>query len=265
MARYLTPSKIGLLALVELYVSETVPSEATLPVLSFITSNLTDRDTTVAHFEESSRWQKAERTFNLVIGIQDFEKLLGSYPFLLGIPGRKLWDQFLGKLWDISSLDALHAFIGNLSSLLVNTQAPVQEQAAGVSSAKKDFKLSKTSLLGSFIRRAQIELGRLRWHDTVELWKDFVRYRQPTANYLRRRFPSFSRFSFDDVLMTGEQDDWGTDGVSALTSVVYGDMLTGDGTNSLPVSTDDVESLLEFQIEQLQSMLCEISLLPPEY
>ena len=254
MARYITPSKIGLLALIELYASEAMPSEAVLPVLSFITSNLIDRDTASTHIGRVSHWRKAERTFSLVIAIKDFEKLLGSYPFLLGLPGRKLWDQFIGKLWNINSLDALHDFIGNLSSLLENKKTGSRADPTEDDQVGQRAKFSRSSLLGSFVRRAQVEFGRLRWHDTVELWKDFVKYRQPTAHYLRRKFSNFSKLSFDSVLMAGEQGDWGHAGVSALAPVVYGDMLTGDGMSSLPVSTDDVETLLEFQIEQIQSM-----------
>jgi anaphase-promoting complex subunit 5 len=51
----------------------------------------------------------------------------------------------------------------------------------------------------------------------------------------------------------GEQEDWDHQSVMNLASVAYGDMLTGDQSGSLPVSTDDIESLLEFQIEQMQS------------
>jgi hypothetical protein len=37
-----------------------------------------------------------------------------------------------------------------------------------------------------------------------------------------------------------------------LAAVAYGDMLTGDPDATVPASTDDVERLLEFQIEQMQ-------------
>ena len=243
MARYLTPAKIGLLALIELYTEEAVPSDAILPVLSFITSHLIDRVSTTDSLDGSTRWRKAEQMVSLVITIKDFEKLLGSYPFLMGMPGRKLWDQFLGKLWGINSLDALHVFIENLSNMVSKSR-----------DSEPGIKLSRNSLFGFFIRKAQVELGRLRWHDTTELWKDFVRYRQPTAHYLRRKIPGFGRLSFDHVLMTGEQGGWDPTSTSTLASVAYGDMLAGDQTGTLPVSTDDIERLLEFQIEQMQGM-----------
>lgn len=243
MARYLTPAKIGLLALIELYTEGAVPSDAILPVLSFITSHLMDLDSSTTPLDGSTRWGKAEKTVSLVIAIKDFEKLLASYPFLMGMPGRKLWDQFLGKLWDINSLDALHVFIENLPNML----ARPKEEESGI-------RLSKNSVFGSFIRRAKVELTRLPWHETTELWRDFVRYRQPTAHYLRRKVPGFGRLSFDNVLLTGERQDWDPESISTLASVAYGDMLAGGQTSALPVSTDDIETLLEFQIERMESM-----------
>ncbi|KAG5810359.1 hypothetical protein H9Q74_005171 [Fusarium xylarioides] len=254
MARYLNPAKIGLLALTELYVEGAVPSDAILPMLSFVTSHLMDHCSPKSSAHQSERWSKAEKTVSLVISIKEFEKLLGSYPFLMGMPGRRLWDQFLGKLWNINSLDALHNFFDNLSGLLAKTKEerkrlaelgqPVEEE--------EGIRLSANSPFGAFVRRSRLEYHRLRFHDCTELWKQFVRYRQPTAPYLKRKIPGFGRLSFDNVLLVGEQEDWDLKSVMDLASVAYGDMLTGDQSRSLPVSTDDIESLLEFQIEQMQ-------------
>ncbi|KAJ0316250.1 hypothetical protein Brms1b_005614 [Colletotrichum noveboracense] len=261
MARYLTPAKIGLLALVELYTDEHVPSTAIIPVLSFITSRLLDPDpqslTTAASIE--NRWQKAESTVSLVIGIKDFEKLLSAHSVVVGLPGRKLWDTFLAKLWDINSLDALHEFFGRQSKCLVKTKEELRRLGIeGDAAAQEQLKragitLSRNSPLGQFVRRSQLEFSRLRFHDVTQLWTDFVQYRQPTAGYLRRRNPSFGRLSFDNVLMTGDQADWDPEGVAALTSVVYGDMVSSGTPSAVPVSTDDIELLLEFQIDQMQT------------
>lgn len=255
MARYLNPAKIGLLALTELYVEETIPSDAILPVLSFITAHLMDHGSNKSASSQSAQWGKAERTVSLVIGIKDFEKLLGSYPFLMGMPGRKLWDQFLTKLWNISSLDALHDFFENLSLMIAKTKEELKAEnpEGGTPEPEPGVKLTRTSPLGAFIRRARLEFARLRFHDCAELWKDFVRYRNPTTQYMRRKNPNFNKLSFDTVLALGDDAQWDADGVSALASVVYGDMMNGDPNSTIPVSTDDVEKLLEFQIEQMQS------------
>ncbi|KPA35177.1 anaphase-promoting complex subunit 5, partial [Fusarium langsethiae] len=68
------------------------------------------------------------------------------------MPGRRLWDQFLGKLWDINSLDALHNFFDNLFGMLAKTKEerkrlaelgqPVEEE--------EGIKLSPNSPFGTF-------------------------------------------------------------------------------------------------------------------
>ncbi|KAL0937930.1 Anaphase-promoting complex subunit 5 [Colletotrichum truncatum] len=259
MARYLTPAKIGLLSLIELYTDEHVPTAAIIPVLSFITSHLLDPDplslTTTAR--KDTRWKKAESTVSLVIGIKDFEKLLSAHSVVIGLPGRKLWDTFLTKLWGVNSLDLLHEFFERQSKCLAKTKgelrrAEIEGDAAAQQQPQAGITLSRNSPLGQFVRRCQLEFSKLRFHDATQLWTDFVQYRQPTAGYLRKRNPSFGRLSFDNVLMTGEQADWDLEGVSALTSVVYGDMVSSGTPSAVPVSTDDIELLLEFQIEQMQ-------------
>ncbi|KAJ0326188.1 hypothetical protein COL5a_007011 [Colletotrichum fioriniae] len=265
MARYLTPAKIGLLALIELYTDEHVPATAIIPVLSFITSHLLDPDpqsfTNTA--SKDTRWRKAESTVSLVIGIKDFEKLLSAHSVVVGLPGRKLWDTFLAKLWGINSLDLLHDFFARQSQCLAKTKEELLRAAGGDETIaaqllqeqqqKSGITLSRNSPLGQFVRRCQLEFTRLLFHDATQLWTDFVQYRQPTAGYLRKRNPSFGRLSFDNVLMTGEQSEWDLEGVAALTSVVYGDMVRNGTPAAVPVSTDDIELLLEFQIEQMQS------------
>ncbi|EQL04088.1 anaphase-promoting complex protein [Ophiocordyceps sinensis CO18] len=253
MARYLNPAKIGLLALIELYTEEAVSNDAVLPVLSFITSHILDHGHGGSSPKSDTRWSKAERTVGLVITVKDFERLLGSYPCLTGMPGRRLWDQFLAKLWDINSLHALHSFFGRISTLLLYPEEGRRRPDDESPEQDGNVKLSRNSPFGAFIRRARLEFQRLRFHDCAELWKAFVKYRQPTAQYLRRKNPAFGRLSFDNVLLLGERDEWNQEGVAALAAVAYGDMLTGDASGTIPVSTDDIEVLLEFQIEQMQT------------
>nr|CAA67682.1 unnamed protein product [Mus musculus] len=97
MARYLTPAKIGLLALIELYVEETVPNDAIIPVLSFLTSHILDSDlqsTMTTTPGAANRWQRAERSIGLVVSIKDFEDLLLPFPAVDRLPGRRLWTGF---------------------------------------------------------------------------------------------------------------------------------------------------------------------------
>ncbi|KAI8623381.1 anaphase-promoting complex subunit 5-domain-containing protein [Xylariaceae sp. FL1651] len=252
MSRFLNPAKIGLLALIELYTNKTVPTSSIVEVLSFITSHLIDNDISGTTISSNDRWRRAESTVSLVISISDFERVLTPHTAASGIPGRNLWYVFLHKLWKINSLDALHEFFDNCSALLVKTKEELRRDAEiGIPPlAPEVIQLTRNSPFGAFVRRSQLEFTRLRFHDTTELWKDFVKYRQTTAAYYRKKTPSFQRLSFDNVLLTGESE-WGQ-GVEAIASVAYGDMLRDDPDSTLPVSTDDIEKLLEFQIDQMQ-------------
>ncbi|PHH72588.1 hypothetical protein CDD80_4425 [Ophiocordyceps camponoti-rufipedis] len=261
MARYLTPAKIGLLALIELYTEESVPSEAVLPVLTFITSHILHDSSALGSRE--ARWSKAERTVSLVISIGDFEKLLSGFPVVTGMPGRKLWDLFLAKLWDVDSLDAMHAFFETVPAMLAKAKGEGrsgeededeedEEKEDEDQPSTKKIKLARNSPFGAFVRRCRLEFQRLAFHVCTELWKDFVRYRQTTAAYLRRKNPSLGRLGFDKVLLLGGQDDWDPDGIAALAAVAYGDMLDGDESGTVAVSTDDIEGLVEFQIGRMQ-------------
>jgi anaphase-promoting complex subunit 5 len=253
MSRFLTPAKIGLLALIELYADKAVPTASIVDVLSFITSHLIDSD--ISHQSENaeSRWKKSESTVSLVISIADFDRVLSPHTAATGMPGRSLWYVFLDKLWKINSMDALHEFFERRSDLLAKTKEELRREAElGIEPpAPELIRLSRNSPFGAFVRRSQLEFTRLQFHDAFGLWKDFVKYRQTTAAYYRKKTPSFQRLSFDNVLLEGEHA-WGA-GVEAVASVAYGDMLRDHPNSTLPVSTDDIEKLLEFQIEQIQS------------
>lgn len=257
MARYITPSKIGLLALIELYVEEAVPNDAIIPVLSFLASHILDSDlqstTTSAPGGAANRWQRAERSIGLVVSVKDFEDLLLPFPAVDRLPGRRLWDRFLEKLWGIDSLDALQEFFSRRPHVLARTRDELRRMAELGEQPPSGILLARNSPLGAFVRKAVLEFTRLQFHHSVELWKALVNYRQPTVSYWKRRNPQCGRLSFDSVLMEG-QHEWGafTDGIAVT---AYGGMLMGAEDDALPVSTDDVESLLEFQIDQIQSKL----------
>ncbi|KOS21850.1 Anaphase-promoting complex subunit 5 [Escovopsis weberi] len=252
MSRYLTPAKIGLLILIELYVEECFPRDAILPVLSFITSYLIDYDPNGTDSTQSTRWNKAGRAASLVVSIEPFDKLLNAYPLFMGPPGKRPWDLFVSKLWAIDSLYALEEFVASLSRTLSKTKEELRLEGLDPDQPEPGIKLSHNSLFGAFVRRAQVEYVRLRLQDCAELWTHFIRYRQPTAPYQKRRDPDFGRFSFDNVLLTGEASEWAQGEVDNLAAVVYGDMLSENPSSTLPVSTDDIEGLLDFQIEQMQ-------------
>ncbi|KAJ9641542.1 APC5 protein [Coniosporium tulheliwenetii] len=108
--------------------------------------------------------------------------------------------------------------------------------------------LSRTSLLGAFVRRSQLEFIRLQLDDTIRLWADFLAYKEPTESTWRRRNQSAGANSFDvNVQELGLHDG------SPLMNVAYG-RLTENRQSGSQFSAHDMEELLKFQVESLQKL-----------
>ena len=230
MPRYLTPSKIGLLALISVYVEGHVSAVATVPVLSFLISNLLPPDS------------RKNKTTEVVLTIGEYRDALAKLPS--DFPGRTVWDLFLRKIWDFDCLDSLHAFFDKLHLLLTKTRDELlQERDNGQNQSKQEIRLSRTSPLGVFIRRAQVEFTRIQMEDSVVLWKSLLQFRESTRALVRKRNPSVSKTGFDINLPV--------DGT--LHDLLYGDLSNGQ-FRATDTSVHDVETLLEFQLEKVQSM-----------
>ena len=246
MSRYLTPSKIGLLALVSLYTEPVVPSTAIIPLLSFIVSHVVPAEPSTS----LTRVQHEELTST----IEAFQN--ATISLVSGIPGRTIWDLLLNKLWKINSLDALHEFFDSLASLLQKTPEETQRPGAdSIDSKPNRMLLSRLSPLGAFVRRAQVEFTRLQFHDAISIWKGLIAYRAPTLAQWKKRNPTAGPTNFDVNLQAehlGMED--------RITSLAYGDPEGNVGKYTV-VSTIDIEKLLDFQVERMQSK-CRMSILP---
>jgi anaphase-promoting complex subunit 5 len=239
MSRYLTPPKIALLVLVGLYCESAVPSSGTVPILSFIASRLIPTSSSFPNTQKPSRNQDFE------VSIADFEAVTLTQSS--SVPGRTLFDLFIKKLWAINSCDALHSFFESLKYVVVRTKEQAERDAeTGNAIQEPQIVLSRTSPLGTFVRRAWLEFTRLQFHDSVSLWTAFLKYREPTAAAWRRRNPNVPGLGFDvnmDELELGPGDQ--------LFEAAYGH-LSEPATTDEMVSTDDIERLLEFQADRLQ-------------
>ncbi|KAK4102745.1 hypothetical protein N658DRAFT_422966 [Parathielavia hyrcaniae] len=252
MSRYLAPSKIALLALVQLYIEGAVPNNAIVPVINFLASHLLDCSLAGPSPAPAEQWKRAENTISLAVSVQHFEELLASFAAIDRLPGRSLWDRFLEKLWGIDSLHTLHDFIDQLPNLLARTKAELREMAERGETPPAGVLLSRTSPFAAFVRKSHLDFSTMPFDQVADLWRTFVKYRQPTAPYWRRRNPQHSRLSFDSVLLEGEHE-WGAQ-TDEIAVAAYGNMLLMDDHDpSVPVSADDIDALLEFQIEQVQS------------
>lgn len=248
MSRFLSPKEISLLALISVYCEAAVPADGILPVLNFLARHTgTDSTGELTNLPKESQFQKAQDDIDLIQSIKAFETLLQPFPTAVGVPGRRLWDLFLVKLWNIDSLDALHQFFEKLPALLADKDdiRRMVEPEEGATTTR--IPLAIHSPFALFVRRAHLEFSRIQFSDASSLWKGFIVYRQPTAAAWFRRNPALSSTRFDKVLEDSESD-WG-EGAAAMESIAYGDL----PSFNVPVSVNSLDSLIEFQVAQMQS------------
>ena len=249
MSRFLTPSKVSLLALIWLYSTSGTPeagfAEISLhsnrDVLSFVISHI---------LPGASKTDAGWRALQL----SDFENVLkdvrsGTWPPTTG------WNIFLEKIWThFRCLDDLYSFFKFLPS---DVFEPTEEEEAHFRldhefdnrPVMRGVPLTRTSPLGVFVRRASLEFTRLQFDGTIKLWEDFIRYRASTQAAWFSTPPNRRRstrsISLAQPFEFSEDDPAG--------KKAYGH-LHGSMTSAETASVEDVERLLEYQIEQLQSM-----------
>lgn len=193
MAKYLTSGKIALLALVSLYAESRFPNQSILPVLTFVLQHLVS--------------SKNNPTF--IVTLEQLKTATINQQS--AITGRTVFDLLLKKLWEINSYDALHEFITSLQELLAD---PKDTQKLVRVDGQRSY-LTKTSVLGCFVRRAALEFVRLQFHESLQLWQSFIQFREPTLTMWRKRNPSAGPLSFDSMLDGMSMDD-------ALVQHLYG-------------------------------------------
>ncbi|GME39785.1 hypothetical protein GTA08_BOTSDO02237 [Neofusicoccum parvum] len=247
MARYLNPQKISLLVLTSLYCEAEGPSEATIPILSFLTSQLVSSPTDAAGAPRQAA--------DCILSLHHFEEVLASHRAAADdASGPTLYDAFLDRLWAIDSLDALHSYFDGLSDLLLaapppqrsDPEQPQQQQPP----PERRIRLSRTSPLGVFVRRAQLEFARLQFHDAAKLWLAFVNYKLPTAAWLRDRARAAGAED-EEPEFDANLGELGLGRADGLFGVAYGRLEELGGEEGL-ASMDEIERLLAFQIDRLQ-------------
>lgn len=240
MSRYLTPSKIALLCLISIYTEGVVPNSSAIHVLSYLVACLSPLE------REQSISQAGDQGTQCSVSITDLEVNLTGHPS--SVPGRTIWDFFLKKIWSLDCCDALEVFFADISAILAKTrEEQIRDRDAGLAPETGCMRLSRCSPLGAFVRRSQLEFTRLQFHDSVKLWRGFVKYRLPTYHVWARKNPSLEQAPVDVNLL-----NLGLNTTDSLAQVAYGS-IEDDSEDEQYVSTKDVERLLEFQISELQS------------
>ena len=245
MARYLTPSKIGLLALMTIYTEGVVPTSKTTSVLSFLLSHV------LSDISHSATVPSAG--YDHAVPIAVFEAALSTHAS--AIPGRTIWDLFLKKLWSFDCSDALDQFITNTASLLIKSRDQLLKERESVGEVDPGpGRISRASPFGAFIRRAHLEFTRLQFHDAILLWQRFLTYRLPTRQMWERKNVSAGRSALDVNL-----SDFQIDTSHPLAQIMYGGLVAEDIEDDGGFSTHDKERLMEFHVSELQSTSYEVS------
>ena len=240
MSRYLTPSKIGLLALAFLYTEGVVPTSETTAVLSFVISCILP--------DASHPGDLPTTDISHVVPIATYENNLASHDS--AIPGRTIWDLFLKKIWSFDCADSLELFLSSVPSLLAKSREQLlRERESGEEISEHAGRILRTSPLGAFIRRAHLEYTRLQFYDAGSLWQAFLAYRLPTKHAWEKKNPSNGRSSLDSNF-----SDIHIDASHPVAQIMYGKLATENGEDG-GLSTYDVERLMEFQVSELQSMI----------
>lgn len=219
MPRYLTAGKVGLLALIDLYLSGQTASSARLNVLDFIASHVNaapGQGTDLSHL-----------SFSLT---QDASEVLKpSRDWASSIPGRSVHDILLQRLWTLDGLDSLLMLFEDLGKQVSTTTTSDQ--------AKRG--LSRASPLGQFIRRCSVEFTRLQFADFQALWDGFRAWRASTYDTWARKHPTEASRQSVDASFSG-----------ADVTIGEGPVTTADAV----VSSEDADTILTFSIHQLQKL-----------
>jgi len=234
MPRYLNPSKLCILVLVSLYCDDYVPDNAAIPILSFIVSSVRQTDSANLELKGSS--------ISLKIG--DFETVLARHDSK--VTGRTLFESFLNRLWSVDCLHALHQFFTDLGGYLAGSPRKTAPEAEKQRTAR--FTLSPVSPIGIFVRKSQLEFSRLQFDDSVKLWAALVQFRRPAEKAWLRMHPS-APYDIPDVNILGIDVDSRAD----LSETMYS---SASNEKAEFLSADEIESMLEFQLERLQSKIC---------
>ncbi|OLL22083.1 Anaphase-promoting complex subunit 5 [Neolecta irregularis DAH-3] len=149
VSRYLSPHKVALVVLVEIYCAVLLPPRHTTHVLSLVIDHIDVKD-------------------GIQLTLQQLQTETQNCDS--SILGRTVCHLLLKKLWDIHSFDDFNHFMYALPTFLVqrNTSVPIDRRL---------ILLSITSVLGRFIRRCSLEFNRMTFEESVHFWKAFIAYR----------------------------------------------------------------------------------------
>ncbi|CAK7235699.1 APC5 protein [Sporothrix bragantina] len=265
MRRFISPARIVLLLLIDIYCSNRVVREEDDEfILELITCYVADTYARPTNQRQRylARWQRACLSVDLLSHPHSLRPALQRC--FVASPGvdntdkeaaplrATLWDDLVARMWlRLISLDELGPFFESILLYLAPTYAELRAQRdLGIEDPADDdvVLLDRRSPLGTVVFQACFEFQQLSFNGRCELWEDFVRYRNPTRTDFNILWPhdaGVSDLLFDAVLTEGRAD-WGgrTD---TVTRVVFDRMLKD---NSVSTSLEEIDKLVAMLIER---------------
>ncbi|KAL1896309.1 APC5 protein [Sporothrix stenoceras] len=260
MRRFISPGRIALLTLVDMYCSEAVRDKDDDFILELITCYVTDTYARPTNQRQRylSRWQRAFLSVDLLGHLHSLRPALQRCFIAFAPPSTDvplcatLWDDLVARLWlRLTSLDDLGPFFDQLGMYIAPTYAELRaHRDLGIEDPPDDLLLlDRRSPLGLMVYQAHTEFQQLSFAHRCELWEDFVRYRNPTRTDFKILWPhdfGVDGLLFDAVLTQG-QADWGVAGTDAVARVVFDRMIKD---SSVSVSHDETDKLVTLLIER---------------
>lgn len=260
MRRFISPGRIALLTLVDMYCSEAVRDKDDDFILELITCYVTDTYArpTSQRQRYLARWQRAFLSVDLLGHLHSLRPALQRCFIAFAPPSADvplcatLWDDLVARLWlRLTSLDDLGPFFEQLAMYIAPTYTELRaHRDLGIEDPPDDLLLlDRRSPIGLLVFQACSEFQQLSFAHRCELWEDFVRYRNPTRTDFKILWPH--DFGVDDLLfdavLTQGQADWGAAGTDAVARVVFDRMIKD---SSVSVSHDETDKLITMLIER---------------
>jgi len=245
-SRSLTPVNLCLLQLILFYCRNHIPTDGTIPILSYLATQLLPvrrADSVVA---------APSKTNIDARNLDDLRRLLSPYRAFPTHDAKNLWVHFVDSLWDVCDIDHFFTWVNNFSKLLV--EQVLSGRIDVHETRPRHVVLSKNSLLGVFVRRAVLEFEQLQFHDVATLWQDFDAYRAVTADFHGQGLST----SLDSTVRA---TNYGFDNMAdARILAIIGQNYNKAHDRFSTSSTRDTQRLLEFQIDEMQSVSPSIGL-----
>ncbi|CAK7565218.1 MAG: APC5 protein [Sporothrix epigloea] len=265
MRRYISPARIVLLLLIDIYCSNSaVQEEDDDFILELITSYCADPYAQPNNERQRylARWQRALLCVDLLRSPQSVRPALQQCFVASSVidhtdreaaPLRvTIWDDLVARMWlRLVSLDNMGPFFESILLNLAPTYAELRAQRElGIEDPVDDGRilLHRRAPLGAVVYQACHEYQQLSFGERCEIWEDYVRYRNPTRTDFDILWPHDSGVSdlLFDAVLTENQADWGAQ-TDTVARVVFDRMLK---TTAVSSSLDDIDKLVALLVER---------------